>query len=86
MNFEQWLEMKNSKRKKGDMNKVAKAYEEVKACMKCGRTDLPLQLAHKKFRSQGGKDTVENTRKWCVICHFNIDHKLKIKSFLGKKI
>lgn len=86
MNFEQWIEMKNSKRKKGDMKKVAKAYEEVRACMKCGRTDLPLHLDHKKLRSRGGKDKVENIDKICIKCHLGIKHGWNIKSFLGKKL
>lgn len=74
------------KKQKGLMKKVAKYYEEIYYCMKCGRTDLPLHLAHKINRSQGGEDTIENVRKLCIKCHLNGDHKLKIKSYLGKII
>ena len=74
------------KRKRGLMKGVAKHYEEILYCMKCGRTDLPLQLAHKINRSQGGQDTVENIRKLCIQCHFEGDHHQKIVSYLGKKL
>lgn len=74
------------KRKKGLMKGVAKYYEEILWCMKCGRTDLPLHLAHKENRSQGGEDTIENVRKLCIDCHLSGDHGWKIKSYLGRKI
>lgn len=68
------------------MKEVAKYYEDIQYCMKCGRTDLPLHLAHIINRSQGGLDTIENVRKLCILCHMNGDHKLNIVNYLGKKL
>lgn len=74
------------KRIKGQMGKIAEYYKDIYWCMRCGRADLPLQLAHKRNRSQGGEDTIENVRKLCIKCHMGGDHGIKIKSYLGKKI
>jgi len=72
------------KRKKELMKKVAKHYADIYYCMECGRTDLPLHLAHRINRSQGGQDTIENVRKLCIKCHLEGDHGIPIKSYLGK--
>ena len=50
-----------------ELTKIANGH-----CMRCGaRPDFRgLQKHHKTFKSQGGKNTVENEELWCAPCHF----------------
>jgi hypothetical protein len=38
-------------------------------CELCGKTGVPLQVHHKKFRSHGRKDTLENLVACDADCH-----------------
>jgi hypothetical protein len=38
-------------------------------CELCGKTGVPLQVHHKKFRSHGRKDTLENLIACDAACH-----------------
>jgi len=54
-------------------------------CEKCGRI-LPLQWDHKKKRSQGGGDELDNAQALCANCHDQKDNVAKSKSSYWKLI
>jgi len=42
-------------------------------CQECGRIAI-LHRHHEIHRSQGGKDTLDNLRFLCPICHMRVHH------------
>jgi len=47
---------------------------DVVECSNCGKQDYieNMNLHHKKFRSQGGSDDVENLQILCFWCHYRL--------------
>ena len=48
---------------------------------RCGHngTKYPLEIAHKEFKSQGGRYTMANCYLGCMKCHKNGDHGWRIQ-------